>query len=415
MAPALRHRLLRLAGFSLAGQLLAAGAVLAQAPPRAAPATARADYPLLSRSYVQVALGGIDYNDGGLPPGYTAARYRPNPFSGRLSVGTHLTEGLALQYGTLRAAAWQKYHDLNDTPHDRTAWVNLWMLTLRQRLRLRGRLSLVLEGGVANVTRKGFDWLGERVLADARYLSPVAAAQLTYALDERWDLLASATLTPRHARTGVAAIEHYGLGAQLNFRRLVPRAASPTGGAYFPEHTLRLGYGTAAIGFGVNRFLSMKTPTRGGAEVGIPVFWLGVVEAQHTLQLSYERQVYRGREVFALGWGASATAFASAGGQWVGGASVYPVLNFYFLRRPTVRPYVTWSVIGPTVLTHADIDGAGTGPRLTYQDFLGLGLHLGTEGRHNLEAKIEHYSNGNLFNDNVGVAVPLVFSYGYSW
>ena len=416
MFPRRRHVLPLLAG------LLAAASVLAQAPPDSAAASARRDYPFLSRSYVQVVLGGIAYNDRSLPDGYVAGRYSPNPFSGRLSIGTYLTDGLALQYGTLRAAAWQKFHDINDTPYDRTAWVNLWMLTLRQRLRLGGRLSAVVEGGLANVTRRGFEW-GDRdvVLPNVRYLSPVGGLHLSYALDARWDLLASVTLTPRHRGTGVAAIGHYGLGAQLNFRRLVPRAASEAAGHFFPERTLRVGYGTAAIGFAVNELLSMQLETAGEKKVGLPVFWRGDVEARHTLQVGYERQLYRGRKVFALGWGASATAFQTVRTrQWVGAASVYPVLNFYFLRRRAVQPYVTWSVIGPTFLTHADLEGADpedntTGPRITYQDFIGLGAHLGADGRHNVEAKIEHYSNGNIFNDNAGVAVPVVFSYGWNW
>ena len=396
----------------LAG-LLAVGTVLAQAPlsPRE---RARADYPFLSRCYAEVGLGMLDYNEsGGLPEGYVADRYSPNGFSGRLLLGAYLTDGLAVQYSTLRPAAWMKYHDVNGTTDDRTAFFNVWSLSLRQRLRLGPRLGLHLEAGLANVTRKGFGWTDGPVLPSRHYVTGIAGASLSYAVDPRWDLFAQAVTLPRHR--DVRPVQHYSAGARLHFRRLVPRAESLAGGAYFPERSLRIGYGTSAIGFAVNEFFSMQLETPGGTDVGLPIFWRGKVEARHTLQVGYERQVYRGRKVFALGWGASATAFQSEGRTWVAGASVYPVLNFYFLRRRAVQPYVTWSVIGPTVLSEVDIDGVDTGPHITYQDFLGVGAHLGPRGRHNLEAKIEHYSNGNIFNRNAGVAVPVVLSYGWNW
>ena len=43
---------------------------------------------------------------------------------------------------------------------------------------------------------------------------------------------------------------------------------------------------------------------------------------------------------------------------------------------------------------------------------MGLGMFVGKKRRLNFEVKIIHYSNGNIFNKNDGIGIPLVFNIG---
>lgn len=92
--------------------------------------------------------------------------------------------------------------------------------------------------------------------------------------------------------------------------------------------------------------------------------------------------------------------------------SVFPVLRFYVIRKSSLDLYLHYSVIGPTILSKANFDNLGTGPSLTYQDFMGMGMFIGKKGKVNLEFKIMHYSNGNFFPDNAGIDLPLMLNMG---
>ena len=76
--------------------------------------------------------------------------------------------------------------------------------------------------------------------------------------------------------------------------------------------------------------------------------------------------------------------------------------------------YTNYSVIVPTYISKSTIDGIKTGTEFTYQDFIGIWAFFGSSKQYNLDVKIMHYSNGNIFTQNAGVAIPLVFSFGYT-
>ena len=62
----------------------------------------------------------------------------------------------------------------------------------------------------------------------------------------------------------------------------------------------------------------------------------------------------------------------------------------------------------------SDIDGLRTGPKFTYQDFMGIGVFFGKKRAYNFDLRIMHYSNGNIFFNNAGVAIPIVFNIGFT-
>ena len=197
---------------------------------------------------------------------------------------------------------------------------------------------------------------------------------------------------------------------------MVPKQFHEENDIFFPKHTLQLGYSNDFIGYAPNKFFSLQSRIGNFRSAGIPIFWYGDAKASNTIALNYNRTVYKGKKILTLGYGASVTAFQSSlEKEWVMALSVYPQISFFFWRKPEFNMYATYSLIGPTYLSKENIDGFETGPKVTYQDFMGIGAYLGSENKWNAELKIIHYSNGNIFNQNDGVAIPMVFTIGRSF
>jgi hypothetical protein len=87
-------------------------------------------------------------------------------------------------------------------------------------------------------------------------------------------------------------------------------------------------------------------------------------------------------------------------------------MRFYVLRRKGFDMYTAYSLIGPTIFTKWNLDNLNTSPKITYQDTMGLGVFFGEKRSYNAELRIMHYSNGNIFTENSGVAVPIQFTLG---
>ena len=95
--------------------------------------------------------------------------------------------------------------------------------------------------------------------------------------------------------------------------------------------------------------------------------------------------------------------------------SAFPLFRFTPLRLRALDAYLDYSLAGPTLISRSAIDGQDTGRKFTFQDFMGIGVYVGS-GRHvNVEVRIGHYSNGNLFPQNAGVSIPLTFNLGYAF
>jgi hypothetical protein len=91
---------------------------------------------------------------------------------------------------------------------------------------------------------------------------------------------------------------------------------------------------------------------------------------------------------------------------------VYPVFRFIAVRTNPLEFYLGYSLAGPALITSTTIDGAETGRHFTFQDFMSAGVFLGRHRKVAAEARIAHYSNGNLFPQNPGVTIPLGFYLG---
>jgi hypothetical protein len=238
---------------------------------------------------------------------------------------------------------------------------------------------------------------------------------LQHRLTDKWRLSLNGTFLPKSAKYNQPSISQVSLGFEYHLQQLDDKKAEEftSNDHFFPTNIFQVSYGTSAIGFGVNRFFGMSLKVGSFESFGIPVFWVGQVKAKHAFSVTYQRLIFRTEKIFSLDWGVSVTAFQSElTNENVFAFSIFPVLRFYLLRKKDFDFYTNYSIIGPTFLTKSDIDGFDTGPKITYQDTMGFGVFFGKERKYNFELRIMHYSNGNIFTGNDGVAVPLQFTLG---
>jgi len=373
--------------------------------------------PFLSRAYYNFNLGYVSYkfSDTYFNRGYFSNGRKKNRFSGRFLLGYKLSNSFALQFGVMRPAFWYEVKNVNGEVNKKSVWINLWSLSLKKNLQLSNRLGIYGELGIGNLTRVGFKFYEEVAYPDAHYATLVGGIGLQYKLSKKWDLLLNAMYLPESSKHNQPYVLQSTIGLQYNLKQ-IPRVEARNYRAanyFFPKRLIQIGYGSDGIGFFTNRFFSMNAKVGKVENFGLPIFWHGKSEAKNTLSVMYQKTAFRTEKLFSLDWGVSITGFQTvATNQNVLAVSIFPVLRFYLLRQKTFDFYVNYSIIGPAYLTKKDIDGLSTGPRITYQDFMGIGAFLGEKRAYNFDIKIMHYSNGNIFTDNAGVAIPLTFTVG---
>jgi len=371
----------------------------------------------LANSYYSLNFGGIFYpfSNDNLIDGFQTETFSRNWFSGRLLLGHKITNDLSVQFGTMRPASWFKYDNVNNIGYERSVWINAWSLSLKKDFKLFNKTSFYAEAGIANLTRFGFSIEDQVIYEDAHYASLIYGFGLQHRLNSKWRLSASGTFLPKSTKNNQPSISQATLGFEYHLQQLddTTAAAFANNGYFFPKNIFQVSYGTGGIGYGVNQFFAMSLPIGNFESFGVPVFWVGVVKAQHALSVTYQRLIFRSEKIFSLDWGASITYFQSEVGKSdVVAFSIFPVVRFYLLRKKAYDFYTNYSLIGPAYLTKSDIDGFDSGPRVTYHDTMGFGLFFGKERKYNVELRIMHYSNGNIFTRNDGVAIPLQFTFG---
>lgn len=371
----------------------------------------------LANSYYSVNFGGIFYpfSNDNLIEGYKTETFSKNWFSGRFMLGHKITDNLSAQFGTMRPAAWFKYDNVNNIGYYRSVWINAWFLSLKKDFYLSNKTSFYAEAGIANLTRFGFSIDDKIIYNDAHYASLIYGFGLQYRLTNKWRLSANGTFLPKSDKQNQPSISQFSLGFEYHLQQVDDKTANEysNNDYFFPKNILQFSYGTGAIGFGVNEFFGMSMKVGNFDSFGIPVFWVGEIKANHALSITYQRLIYRSEKIFSLDWGVSATYFQSTRGKTdVFAFSIFPVLRFYLLRKKDYDFYTNYSIIGPAYISKSDIDNTKTGPKATYQDTMGFGVFFGKNRKYNFELRIMHYSNGNIFTRNDGVAIPLQFTFG---
>ena len=371
----------------------------------------------LANSYYSLNFGGIFYpfSNDNLIEGYQTETFSRNWFSGRLLLGHKLSEEVSVQFGTMRPASWFKYDNVNNIGYERSVWINAWSLSLKKDVKLQEKTSFYLEAGVANLTRFGFAINDKVIYDDAHYASLIYGFGFQYRLSDKWRLSANGTFLPKSTKYNQPSISQASLGFEYHLQQVDDKTAdkNATNEYFFPTNIFQVSYGTGEIGFGFNQFFGMSLPVGDFESFGIPIFWVGEVKAQHAISLTYQRLIYRSEKIFSLDWGVSATYFRSREGKTdVFAFSIFPVLRFYLMRKKEYDFYANYSIIGPAFISKADIDGFKSGPKTTFQDTMGFGVFFGEKRKYNIELRIMHYSNGNIFTRNDGVAIPLQLTLG---
>ena len=371
----------------------------------------------LSKSYYSINFGGIFYpfSNGNLIDGYATESFSRNYFSGRMLLGYKIQPNLAVQFGTIRPAAWFKYDNVNGIGYENSVWINAWSLSLKKNINLNKKLSIYGEAGIANVTRVGFSINEKVIYADAHYASLLYGFGFNYKLNDKFRLNLNGTFLPKSAEENQPSISQVSFGFEYHLNKLSQEVVEKheNNGHFFPKNMVQVSYGTSKIGFGANRFFGMSLKVGNFESFGIPVFWVGEVKAENSFSITYQRLAFRTEKIFSLDWGVSVTAFnTEATNEQVLAFSIFPTVRFYLMRRKGFDMYTNYSLIGPTLLTKSNLDNLNSGPKITYQDTMGLGIFFGKKRSYNAELRIMHYSNGNIFPQNAGVAVPIQFTLG---
>ncbi|PZD79207.1 acyloxyacyl hydrolase [Mesonia sp. K7] len=368
----------------------------------------------LRNFYVCANLGLINYNYGEeiLPENtYVESITAKNTFGGRFAFGFRLGENYRAQFSVMRPAAWTSYNNVDHTEWNKTVWTNIWAISALRDFRISDKWDLFFEAGISNVTRVGFSIDDREYVESLHYIYPIGGAGVAYHLSDKFDLTLNATYSPPKSSDNQPST--YLIAAGMNF--YVPTLSEEKKQAvlespyYFPKNQLLFGYSSDFMGFNINRQFSS------GLQTSIPMFWLGDVYAENGFWLSYQRTVFQTKKTFSLELGTSFSYYNTRGGDDFWALSVYPNVKWWFLRTQPVDFYFNYSLIGPTYLSDATLDGIDTGEKATFQDFMGLGMIFGDERAYQLDFKIAHYSNGNIFTENPGVAIPLTIGFGYSF
>jgi hypothetical protein len=368
----------------------------------------------LQNSYYEVNIGYINYafDASRLEPGYEFRSVDiPHTAVRLLLIGYEFNRYLAAQVSYMRPVLWVKYtYTKNPEEADvlRAVWMNVGAITLKPQLPLGDKFTIYGEAGLSVITRNGFeDYSGEPIVKNANYAAWMYGGGIRYNINPKWGLMLSVVSSPENSRYNQPATTFISPGFRYKLMPLEDEKLQRSASAAYihPKQWIQAGYTTNAFGYGVNDFVS---------EGNIPVFWGGEAEVANGITFGYQRNIYHGAKIFALDFAINFAFWTSnANRESFFTLSFYPVFRWHYIRTKPLDMYFFYSVAGPTFISKTVVDGKELGRQFTFQDLMGTGAFIGNRKRLNLELRIGHYSNGNLFPANEGVKIPLTFSTGF--
>lgn len=372
----------------------------------------RAQYPgILSNSFVGVSIGYINYpfSEMQLEPGFHASSVNVPHAAVRLTLfGHQFNKWLSAQITYMRPVNWVEYKNVNNQMNH-TVWMNIAGLSMKAQTLGTKKISVYGEAGLAIVTRHGFIVSNNTAIKHANYASILSGVGLQYHFNKKWDLSINAAYSPENKKVKQPHTLFYGAGFIYNMQPLSNATVQRNSnrGFIFPRNLLQIGYSTNVLGYGVNNAVS-KGP--------VPVFWAGDAQIRQGVCVHYQKNIFHTRKVFSFDWGAAFSYWQSRRERdRLVTLSVFPLLRFTVIRSLAADLYFNYSVAGPSFISRTVVDGYDTGKHFTFQDFMGMGIFYGRKRNLNAEVRIAHYSNGNIFPQNVGVMIPLTFNLGYAF
>jgi hypothetical protein len=372
----------------------------------------RTQYPaFLANSYFTVNLGSMRYifSNDQLSPGLHADAVEIPHLAARIDLfGHHFTKNLSAQVTYMRPARYVVYRNINGDGGSHQVSMAYGGFTLVWQAHVTQSVSAYGEAGLGVTSRSGFDINDGEGVQPAHFAAGILGAGLAFHASENSDIMFGATYSPSRKSYAQPSVRLFTAGLRYEMRPLPEEvlAARRSEVYFFPLNVARFGYTTNALSYGVNTFFTEQ----------VPVFWAGDVETRRGFTLDLQRNLFHTRSVFAFNVGLSASYWKSEGDKELFRTlSIYPLLQFFFLRKNDADFYFNYSLAGPTYVTSSVIDGEDTGEHFTFQDFLGAGAFFGRNRRFNAELGVKHYSNGNIFVRNAGIKIPLTFSFGVAF
>jgi hypothetical protein len=373
----------------------------------------RTQYPAFLRDSFFAMMGGwVDdpFSSRQLQPGYRVDAVSLHaPAIGFVLFGHEFNRYFSAQVAYRRPIKYVEYVDINGTGISHSVWTTFGHFTASARAPLHERLWLYGETGLGITSRSGFAIDGAQVVNDERVTSIVFGGGVEYHASPSWDFLFGTLYVPADAAHNEPGALFTSGGFRYTMRALPPDevARNAVAGWVFPVQAVQVQYAGGGVGLGLTHVFSHD----------LPIFWNGNVHASGGLGARYERNVFHTRKVFALDLGVSASVWQSElERNRFAAFSGYPLLRFTLVRARTADFFVWYSLAGPTFISRSVIDSSTAGPNhFTFQDSIGAGMFVG-RGRHvTISASITHYSNGNIFATNPGVATPLAIGIGYAY
>lgn len=372
----------------------------------------------LQKSYFEVNFGSIDYNFSesqfeNLPSYDFQSVEVPHPALRLVLYGYRFNKNISAQISYMRPIYWVNYTYANSNSVQNTSvWMNVGGLTVKAQLPIAKKWALFGELGLGIISRLGGEnyITGETIVKKANYSTVLFGGGIKYSLNPKMDFLLSSVFSPKNNESNQPAISFLSTGFSYNLTKLADerieekRKEAKTI-VVPPKHLFQVGYTSLVLGYTINNTLS-----------SIPVFWGGDAEARQGISLDYRQNVFNTAKYFSIDWGVGASFFESnIKKESFYALAAYPVFRFNFWHSKPFDSYLFYSIAGPSFISKTVIDDVDTGENFTFQDTMGLGFYFGEKRNSNIEFRIGHYSNGNIFRENPGVKIPLTINLGHAF
>lgn len=145
-----------------------------------------------------------------------------------------------------------------------------------------------------------------------------------------------------------------------------------------------------------------------------PIFWSTSLKVDQGWILGYERNIYHTQKYLSVNLGGNLSRWEK-NKESLSSISTFLALRFWPIHFSFTRPYLLWSIAGPTYMSKHSLGGKDLGENFIFQDHIGGGIMLGENHAVDLSVRIYHYSNGDLFVDNPGFEAPVIVSLGFAF
>lgn len=366
--------------------------------------------PIFSESYLGLSVGwpNFPFTQDNLVNGFTAQKIESPNVAPRIFIGHFLNPYLAAQISLMRPIQWVRFSGVQYPNDNHTVWISLFGITLRPTLPISNKFSLYGDIGLGLISRHGFRINDVSAINNAFISTLLTGGGITYALNQRWHL----DLGISYALQNTKKEQPHIFYAYTGFYYLLSRDPSDKHYSkeeyFFPLNFIQLGF--------FNNNLFYENLNKYVTEGGLPIFWDGKIKNKNGVYLMYERNFFHTDRTFSLEWGASISRYQTQQqGQLYYAISLFPALKVWIIRSKIVDFYFTYSVAGPSYISRDSLDHVDVGGHFIFQDFMGIGFFLGKKKNFNINLKIGHYSNGNLFPENAGIEVPLTIAVGFTF